>query len=116
MHLLNRASDKTASLNTVLDCISKSFESSSEELKFNFYDGVTNINPLFGFCFTRDALAASQSIVEKFVERNDPRGTRAFMDRTGYNVKILQRLTPHQTGSLNKCNSHTTLPYFMALL
>lgn len=80
MHLLNRASDKTASLNTVLDCISKSFESSSEELKFNFYDGVTNINPLFGFCFTRDALAASQSIVEKFVERNDPRGTRAFMD------------------------------------
>ena len=69
MHLLNRASDKTASLNTVLDCISKSFESSSEELKFNFYDGVTNINPLFGFCFTRDALAASQSIVEKFVER-----------------------------------------------
>ena len=45
MHLLNRASDKTASLNTVLDCISKSFESSSEELKFNFYDGVTNINP-----------------------------------------------------------------------
>ena len=32
MHLLNRASDKTASLNTVLDCISKSFESSSEEL------------------------------------------------------------------------------------
>ena len=64
MHLLNRASDKTASLNTVLDCISKSFESSSEELKFNFYDGVTNINPLFGFCFTRDALAASQSIVE----------------------------------------------------
>ena len=41
----------------------------SEELKFNFYDGVTNINPLFGFCFTRDALAASQSIVEKFVER-----------------------------------------------
>lgn len=80
MHILNRASDKTASLNTVLDCISKSFESSSEELKFNFYDGVTNINPLFGFCFTRDALAASQSIVEKFVERNDPRGTRAFMD------------------------------------
>ena len=74
--LLSNPNDIPAMITHVLP----SFESSSEELKFNFYDGVTNINPLFGFCFTRDALAASQSIVEKFVERNDPRGTRAFMD------------------------------------
>jgi hypothetical protein len=47
---------------------------------FNIYDGSTNLNPLFGFSNSRDALGVSESLATKFKDLNDPRGEQAFMD------------------------------------
>ena len=54
--------------------------------------------------------------MEKFVERNDPRGTRAFMDPDWVQREDPSEVNAAPNGNQNKCNSHTTLPYFMALL
>ncbi len=78
MRLLNRAADKTAALNTVLDCISHSFQSAGDEMKFSLYDGVDNSNPFAAFTASRAAMGASQSLLDKFIERNDPRGYQYF--------------------------------------
>ena len=80
MHTLKISTDVEGDLNNVLDYISKSFESPSEELSFNVYDGSSNINPLFGYSNARDGLAISQSLAQKFKDLNDPRGEQAFMD------------------------------------
>jgi hypothetical protein len=79
LHLLAKASDKTAELNKILDYVSKSFASVAEEAAFNIYDA-DNYNPLFDFQWSRDGLAASQSLADKLIERNDPRLRRVFVD------------------------------------
>ena len=80
MHTLKVSSDVNGDLNKVLDNVSKSFASPDDEMIFNVYDGSTNINPLFGFSNTRDALGISESLATKFKDLNDPRGEQAFMD------------------------------------
>ena len=80
MHMLKVSTDPDGDMNKVLDYVSQSFESPDEELIFNIYDGSSNINPLFGFSNARDGLGASQSLLTKFRELNDPRGEQAFMD------------------------------------
>lgn len=80
MRLLHRSSDQTGDLNKVLDYISKSFASADEELKFTHYDAATSYNPLYVFSRSRDYFAASQSLVDKMVARNDPRVNEAFID------------------------------------
>ncbi len=79
MHGLYRASDQNAVLNQIIACVGKSFANPTEELKFNHYDGVQNLNPYFAFGWSRDALAASQSLVDKFTQLKDPRLTQVFM-------------------------------------
>jgi len=73
MRLLAKSSNKTQDLNNVLTYIDKAFTSADEEFKFAFYDGDTNVNPLAAFSYSRGALAAGQSLFNKYVERNDPR-------------------------------------------
>lgn len=79
MHLMNRASDKNAEMNKVLDYVSKSFASAAEQAAFSIYDA-NNINPLFGFFDARAALAGSQSMADKLIERKDPRMNRTFVN------------------------------------
>ncbi|MDR1667927.1 MAG: SusD/RagB family nutrient-binding outer membrane lipoprotein [Bacteroidales bacterium] len=78
MRLLGRSADRTADLQNILSWINASFADADEELKFDLYDGETNVNPLFGFSYSRDALGASRSLLKKFVERNDPRASQYF--------------------------------------
>lgn len=80
MRTLKVTTDLEGDLNKILDYISKSFENPDEELSFNIYDGVSNINPLFGYSNARDGLGASVSLLTKFKDMNDPRGQQAFMD------------------------------------
>ena len=79
MRLLNVSTDKDASLQNVLSYIEKSFKSSSEEAAFNVYDA-QNLNPFFDYQWSTDGLAASKSIADKMIERNDPRLRRNFTD------------------------------------
>lgn len=80
MHTLKVSSDVNGDLTKILDYTSKSFASAADEMAFDVYDGSTQINPLFGFSNTRDALGVSQSLATKFKDLNDPRGDQAFMD------------------------------------
>ena len=79
MRLLAKASNKNAELDKVLDYVSKSFASVNDQAAFNVYDAV-NYNPLFDFQWSRDGLAASESMADKLIERNDPRIRRVFVD------------------------------------
>lgn len=80
MRLLNKSADKTKDLQSVLTYISQSFQSPEEEMKLAIYDGDSQLNPLFSFSVSRNSFAASQSLIDKFVERNDPRVYQAFND------------------------------------
>lgn len=79
MRLLNITSNKTQALEDVMEFVDKSFASASEEAAFNVYNA-QNLNPLFDFQWSRDGLAASRSIADKMIERNDPRRNRNFTD------------------------------------
>lgn len=80
MRLLNRSGDKTGDLNKILEYISKSFTSAKEEMKFACYDATTSYNPLYAFSRSRDYLAASKSLADKMIARNDPRSQQIFVD------------------------------------
>lgn len=79
MRLLARTANANADLQTVLDNVALSFTAASKQAAFNIY-GASNLNPLFDFQWSRDGLAASQSMSEKLIERNDPRLRRVFVD------------------------------------
>ena len=79
LRLLAKASSRDAELNKILDYVGKSFASAGEQAAFNVYNA-TNFNPLFDFQWSRDGLAASQSMAEKLIARNDPRLRRVFID------------------------------------
>ena len=84
LHLLNRSQDVSADLHDILSYIDKSFTSADEECKLSVYDGNSQLNPLFAFNYSRPgSLSASQSLVNKFAERNDPRLAQAFLDNAG---------------------------------
>ena len=77
MRLSHVASNQTAAWEDVIDFVDASFASAAEEAAFNVYDA-QNLNPLFDFQWSRDGLAASKSIADKLIERNDPRRNRNF--------------------------------------
>jgi len=89
MRLLNVASDKNASLKKVIEYANKSFQSVDNEAAFNVYD-TQNLNPLFNFQWSRDGLAASKSITEKLISRNDPRLRRNFTNAGWSQVSDLE--------------------------
>lgn len=78
MHAIQRSSNVNGDLTQILSLIDQSFKGAADEMKFNQYDGVQNINPLFGYTNARDGLGASKSLVNKFAEYEDPRGEQAF--------------------------------------
>lgn len=80
MRLLNRSANKETDLNNILNYISKSFSSASDELKFSKYNGSDQSNPLYAFTASRNGLGASESYAEKLKQRNDPRLTQIFMN------------------------------------
>lgn len=79
MRTLNRASDQTATLNTILTCIDKAAKSADEQAAFSIYDGATNVNPCFDFFDSREYMAASKSMYDKLVARQDPRLKRVYV-------------------------------------
>jgi len=79
LRLLAKATNKEAELDKVLDYVSKSFTSVNDQAAFDIYNE-TNLNPLFDFQWSRDGLAASESVAEKLIERDDPRLRRVFID------------------------------------
>ena len=85
MHLLQRSSNSQASLESVIEYADKSFTSTEEQAAFAIYDA-SNLNPLFDFQWSRDGLAASESMSEKLIERNDPRLRRVFVDASWYQM------------------------------
>lgn len=79
MHQLKRSTDVTVDLNAVLACVSNSFTSADEEMKFAVYNGDSQLNPLFALTTSRDGMGASASLVEKLIALNDPRANYSFM-------------------------------------
>lgn len=77
MRLSFKASDKNKAWEDVIQFVDKSFVGATDEAAFNVYDA-QNLNPLFDFQWSRDGLAASKSIADKLIERNDPRRNRNF--------------------------------------
>ncbi len=78
MHLLKKSTDVQGTLEKVIEYADKSFQSADEQAAFAIYDA-SNLNPLFDFQWSRDGLAASESMSEKLIERNDPRLRRVFI-------------------------------------
>lgn len=86
MRLMARSTDVAADMARVIVNVDKSFASADEQAAFNIYDA-SNLNPLFDFQWSRDGLAASKSMSEKLVERNDPRISRVFIDKDWNQMK-----------------------------
>lgn len=78
LHTILRASDKNAVYDQILSDIENSFASTDAQAQFAAYDGDANCNPLFSFWYSREAIAASGSLAEKYLERNDPRASMIY--------------------------------------
>ncbi|MGJ7033404.1 SusD/RagB family nutrient-binding outer membrane lipoprotein [Niabella hirudinis] len=83
MHTLKVSTDVNGDLNKILGYVDKSFADASEEMKFDMYDGSSNINPLYGISNSRDMLGVSKSLATKFKNMNDPRGSQLFVTYAG---------------------------------
>jgi len=79
LRLLATTLNKNAELDKILEYVSKSFTSVADQAALDIYDA-SNYNPLFDFQWSRDALAASESLADKLIERNDPRLRRVFVN------------------------------------
>ncbi len=78
MRLIKTSTNLNADLEKVIEFVDKSFANAKEQAAFNIYSA-SNYNPLFDFQWSRDGLAASESMSEKLIERNDPRLRRVFV-------------------------------------
>ena len=83
MHLLARSASREADLQKVIDYVDQSFTSIDDQAAFAIYDE-SDVNPLFDFQWSRNALAASKSYADKLIERNDPRMRRIFSTGWAY--------------------------------
>jgi hypothetical protein len=78
MRLVAKSTDKSAALKAVIANVDKSFKDASEQAAFDQYAG-SNRNPFFDFQWSRRALMASKSLVDKMIENSDPRLNRVFI-------------------------------------
>lgn len=106
LRLLNRSKDVNKDLTDILDYISKSFTSADEELKLAIYDGNSQLNPLFAFNYSRPgSFSASESLVEKFSEHNDPRLSQLFMTQDWVQAKTVEEIVPAPNGTTLESSS-----------
>ena len=68
-----KAADQDAAYTQILNDIDASFTSAADQAQIAQYDGDSQINPLFGLSYSREAIAASESLFNKLADRNDPR-------------------------------------------
>lgn len=99
MRLLNRSSNKTADLQNILTYVDNSYGSTDEEFKLDIYDGASQYNPMFAFSYSRDYLAASQSLVSKLKAMNDPRLTTGFISADEEHITDPADLDPAPNGT-----------------
>lgn len=92
MRLLARSKNREADLQKVLEYVDKSFKSIDDQAAYAIYDA-NNLNPLFGFQWSRDGLAASKSYSDKLIERKDPRLRRFFCIGQDHLPKGSKRVT-----------------------
>lgn len=90
LHTLNKSSDQTGTLNTILECISLAAQSANEQAAFSIYDGATNVNPCFDFFDSREYMAASKSMYDKLATRQDPRIKRVYVTALNNNSEGAQ--------------------------
>lgn len=86
MQLINRSTDKNGDLAKVIEYADKSFTSASEQAAFSIYNS-NNLNPFFGVAWAREGYAASKSLADKLIARNDPRLRRVFVDKDRVRVE-----------------------------
>lgn len=110
MRLLGKSADKNASLKKVLEYADKSFAISSQELKFDIYDGVAQNNPLASFSDARAALGSSLSYINKLKERNDPRLTTMFMNQDAETITDISKLNPAPNGTGEQSQGKYDIP------
>lgn len=78
LHTILRAGNKAAVYEQILSDIENSFTSAEEQAQFTAYDADSQLSPLGAFQYSREAIAASQSMADKFAEREDPRGNMIY--------------------------------------
>lgn len=78
MHTILRSQDQAADYAQIISDADKSFADASEQAEFGKYDGDSQCNPLFSFWYSREAIAASESIHNKYENLGDPRDTAIF--------------------------------------
>ncbi|MGL5937512.1 MAG: SusD/RagB family nutrient-binding outer membrane lipoprotein [Phocaeicola sp.] len=117
MRLMLKGENKEAIMQTVLDCIGKSYTSASEQCSYDKYNTGVNINPYFGFYWSRAGVVASRSMFDKLVERKDPRISRLFMEPQSQTMIAsatdpLLNLAKH--GDLEQSQQKYTTPMYVA--
>ena len=86
MHTILRSQDAAADYAQIISDADKSFADASEQADFSKYDGDSQCNPLFSFWWSREAIAASESIHNKYENLGDPRDTAIFCQYGGENI------------------------------
>ncbi len=98
MRLLKRSANQAADLQKVIDYVGLSFQSADDQAAFSKYDE-NNLNPLFDFQWSRDGIAASQSMFDKLDARKDPRARRVYYDCNSWgNLAVPEVLVPNGGG------------------
>lgn len=117
MRTMAKATATDALMQTVLECVNKSYTSASEQCSYNLYNTGVNINPYFGYYYSRAGVVASKSMFDKLVERNDPRISRIFMEPQSQTMIAsvtdpLLKLAKH--GDLEQSQEEYTTPMYVA--
>ncbi|SHF99571.1 Starch-binding associating with outer membrane [Bacteroides luti] len=100
MRLMKRSTNVAADMAKVIEYVDKSFASVDDQAAFDHYSA-SNLNPLFDFQWSRDAISASQSMYDKLAARKDPRISRVYYNPSSWahlvpgNAKF--RLAPNGT-------------------
>lgn len=110
MHLLNKSKDKSGDLIKILDYISKSFVSEKDEFKLAIYEGSSANNPLYSFTASRNALGASKSLVDKFLERSDPRVSQLFVTPGKVQITDPTKLVKAPNGTPDEIQKKYSVP------
>lgn len=117
MRLIARSANVSADMENVLDFVSKSYASASEQCSYDMYAAGSNINPFFGIYWSRAGEVASKSMFDKLVERNDPRVRRCYMepvDQIMISSKDDELLNLAENGLVEQSQQEYTTSMFVA--